>query len=99
MTALARGDLVLTEGCLRIGSAHGNLLMWTADFTLRSQGGVLEVLDGTGQVVARVGEEVRMGGGEVSYVGHLGEYVELQLPPGCPGPYWIVGTGVRLAAK
>ena len=99
MTALAMGDLVLVEGCLRIGSADGNLLVWPPDFTLKAENGVLEILDGTGQVVARVGEEVRMGGGEVNYVEQLGEYVRRQLPPNCPGPYWIVGAGVGLTTK
>ena len=93
------GELVLDEGCLRMGSATGNLLVWPPDFTLSTENDQIQVRNGAGQVVARVGEKVRMGGGQTRYVEQLGEYVRRQLPPGCPGPYWIVGEGVRLIAR
>ena len=96
------GELAVFEGCLRVGSrtdGTGYLLVWPPEFTLKAENGNLQILDGTGQLVARVGEEVRMGGGQTRYVEQLGEYVRRQLPPDCPGPYWIVGEGVRLNLK
>ena len=92
MAALATGQLVLAGGCIRLGSASGDLLVWPADFTLKSEHGVLEILDGSGQAVAQVGEEVRMAGGQVPSIGLMGEYVRQQLNIDCPGTYyWIVG--------
>ena len=96
MTALARGKLVLVGSCLRMGSVDGNLLVWPPDFTLITENDQIQVLNGAGQVVARVGEDVRMGGGQIGHIEGLGEYVRQQLSPDCPGPYWIVGEGVRL---
>ncbi|MEJ2737532.1 MAG: hypothetical protein P8189_28915, partial [Anaerolineae bacterium] len=61
---------------------------------LRSEDEEIQVLDGTGQVVARVGEEIFMGGGEGS-ASVMAKCVRQQLPVTCTGPYWIVGEGVR----
>jgi hypothetical protein len=97
MEAELIGELMLVDGCLQIQSVYGDgryLPIWPPDFTLNGRDEEIEVLDGTGQVMARVGEEVYMGGGEGS-AGALPDCVHQQLPPGCTGPYWIVGTGVR----
>jgi hypothetical protein len=97
MQAELIGRLVLVDGCLRIDSIHGAeslLPIWPPEFGLAAQGDEVQVLDGDGQVVARVGEEVYMGGGESSTPG-LAECVREQLPATCTGPYWIVGEGVR----
>jgi hypothetical protein len=97
MAALLIGDLVPVDGCLRVNSIYGDgsyLPIWPPEFTLQVQGEALQVLDGDGQVVARAGEEVSMGGGEGTSSPPPGEASQ-QLPPGCTGPYWIVGTGVR----
>ena len=97
MQALLIGRLVLVDGCLRIESLHGGesmLPIWPPEFGLATEGEQIQVLDGEGRVVARVGEEVYMGGGGGSAEG-LAECVREQLPPACTGPYWIVGDGVR----
>jgi hypothetical protein len=97
MEAELIGDLVLDDGCLRINSSYGDgsiLPVWPPEFSLEAANDVLQVLDGTGRVVARVGEEVYMGGGEGSS-GAVAECVRQQLPATCTGPYWIVGEGVR----
>jgi len=88
---------VLVDGCLRIDSIHGTeslLPIWPPEFGLAAEGDEIQVLDGEGQVVARAGEEVYMGGGGGSAAG-LAECVLEQLPAACSGPYWIVGDGVR----
>jgi hypothetical protein len=97
MEALLIGRLVLADGCLRIESVHGDgsqLPIWPPEFDLAAQGDEIQVLDGEGRVVARVGEEVYMGGGGGSATALAG-CVREQLPDACSGPYWIVGDGVR----
>ena len=97
MQALLVGRLVLVDGCLRIESPHGDesqLPIWPPEFGLAAEGEQIQVLDGEGRVVARVGEEVYMGGGGGSAEG-LANCVREQLPAACTGPYWIVGEGVR----
>ena len=103
MEAELIGELAVIEGCLRITRSSGSdtdyLLVWPPDFRLSAESDGTHVLNGAGQVVAQVGEMVYMGGGEKRYVEQLDEYVRQRLPPGCPGPYWIVGEGVRVKAR
>jgi hypothetical protein len=97
MQALLIGRLVLVDGCLRVESLHGDeslLAIWPPEFGLAAEGEKIQVLDGEGQVVARVGEEVYMSGGGGSASG-LADCVQEQLPDSCRGPYWIVGDEVR----
>jgi hypothetical protein len=97
MEAELIGELVLVNGCLRVKSIYDDrsvLPVWPPEFTLRAENDALQVLDGAGQVVARVGQEVYMGGGGGSATS-LAECVRQQLPADCTGPYWIVGEGVR----
>ncbi len=95
MEAALAGTLQLEEGCLRVRSLHEGrsmLPIWPPEFTLRAEGDQVLVIDGEGQVVARAGEEVYMGGGSVPVTD---EWVLQQIPPACQGDYWIVGMGVR----
>jgi hypothetical protein len=97
MAAELIGELALVDGCLRVGSIYGDasyLAVWPPDFALRAEDDEIQVLDESGQVVARTGQEVYMDGGEGS-VESMAECVRRQLPAHCVGPYWIVGTGVR----
>jgi hypothetical protein len=94
MAAELVGTLRLEEGCLRVYSLHDNkslLPIWPPEFTLRVEGDQVLVIDGQGQVVARSGQEVYMGGGG----GGADEWVLQQIPPTCRGEYFIVGMGVR----
>ena len=92
MMAGGNAELVLDEGCLRTGSADGDLIIWPPGFSLTTEDDGVQILNETGQIVARVGEKVRMGGGQISYPSVLGEYVLRQLPSSCPGPYLVVGS-------
>jgi len=97
MEAELIGDLVLVNGCLRVNSIYSDgsvLPIWPPEFTLKAEKDEIQVLDGAGQVVAHVGEEVYMGGGGGSATS-LADCVRQQLPADCTGPYWIVGEGVR----
>lgn len=98
MEAELVGDLVLSEGCLRIESLYGNesyIPVWPPEFTVVLENNIPVILDGDGQLVGRVGEEIYMGGGE-AYESALPACVHQQMPPTCSGKYWIVGEGVRL---
>jgi hypothetical protein len=94
MDAALHGELVLVNGCLRVTGRYGDhedssLLIWPPDSSLGNHDGKLQIRDGMGQVVLRLGDEVYMGGG----FGHPGvqTYLSQEVPDACPGPYWIVG--------
>jgi hypothetical protein len=99
MTAQLIGTLRLEGACLQVQSLGGGVLLpiWPPEFTLRLQGDRAEgervlVIDGKGQVAARAGEEVYLGGG---YVGITDEWVLQQIPAACRGETFVVGSGVR----
>jgi len=95
MTALLIGKRVLRDGCLRAdppNAGDSHLLIWPPEFTLAVRDQAVEVLDDRKEVVGRVGEYIYMGGGE----GGAEDPQISALTHGCRGPYWIVGTGVRL---
>ena len=92
------GKLVLDNGCLRVDKY---LIIWPHGFSLRTEGEEIQVIDSNGQVVARVGDEIYVGGGEVAIPEEEAkELVEESiigqpLPDNCTGPYWIVGETVK----
>lgn len=100
MTALLEGKLELDNGYLRVKYFDNNyLLIWPYGFSLRTEGEEIQVIDSNGQVVARVGDKIRVGGGE-----RTGEkakefiekyIVEQPLPDDCQSPYWIVAGVVE----
>ena len=65
MLAAANVELVLDEGCLRMGSGDGHLIIWPPGFSLATEDDGVQILNETGLIVARVGEKVRMSGGQV----------------------------------
>ena len=72
MTAAGAGELVLDGPCLRLKSEHSmNTIIWPAGFTPHVVDGVVEVRNGAGQTIARVGDEIASGGGY--YQGGHGE--------------------------
>ena len=92
MEALLQGKLAVIEGCLRVaGSGDGHLVIWQPDFFVNNNEGVIEILDRNGEVVARVGEEIRIGGGEVPLTEELKQLLREPVPEQCGGPYWSMG--------
>ena len=92
MEALLQGELAVTEGCLRVsGSGGSHLVIWQPDFFVNNNEGVIEILDRNGEVVARVGEEIRIGGGQVPLTEKLEQLLREPLPERCRGPYWSMG--------
>ena len=95
--ARGSGELAVDgEGCLRMkadADGAGYVPLWPADFEL--DGGVpMQVLNENGRVVARVGEEVVMGGGSVGRETLqenevLDERTKRTLFERCPGPYFL----------
>jgi len=95
MLAELIGTLRLEGACLYVDALHSGervLPIWPPEFTLRMEGDQVLVVDGEGQVVARAGEEVYMGGGHVPV---RDEWVLGQIPEACRGSTFLVGTGVR----
>ena len=94
MQAELIGTLRLEGACLYVQSLGGEVLLpiWPPEFTLRTEGEQVMVIDGEGQVAARAGEEVYMGCG---YVGVSDEWVLQQIPAACRGETFVVGNEVR----
>ena len=100
MEALLVGELVIEDGCLRVDD---DLLVWPHGFSLSIEGEVIQVIDGTGQPIARVGDKVEVSGGEVGTSelpeGYLSE-ISAQLPSDCClGPYWIIGEEISVIKR
>ena len=93
--AVINGELVLSNGCLRVNDTDGNsfLLIWRPGFSIRTDQGVVQIIDSTGQVTASVGDFVEVGGGGDLNPTWYG-LVE-PLPENCPGPYFIVGESIK----
>lgn len=81
MEALIEGKLVLENRCLRVkvSSAYASadepsvLIIWDLRFSTRTEDGVVQLIDSlTGNVLASVGDSVRMGGGYISPPTYLG---------------------------
>ena len=89
--ALLEGELTLEGGCLRVTrpSGFGHLLIWPQRFKLSVDGRDIRIIGDPG-VSLSVGEQISIGGGEVS-LRFLQTLVEQPVPSDCPGPYWLVG--------
>jgi hypothetical protein len=89
-----RGELVLQGRCLEVrpfGDPRRYTLFWPADYGARAKDGQFEIVDGAGQVVTQVGDEVRLPGGKItSDFPRYGRLHDDELPCDCNGPYWIV---------
>ncbi len=91
MESLVIGELTLEDCYLRI---DGALIIWQPDYFVNNNDGTIEILDRNGEVVARVGEEVCMGGGEITSIEHINKLLKEPLPQDCEGPYWLMGEMV-----
>ena len=101
-TAQDRGEVVLDEkGCIRMkapGQESDSLLVWPSDFEMSTEGGEIRILDGKGWVKARVGDEIRTGGGGISFLEanfdsarELGQHFGVPRECRRGGTYWVVG--------
>jgi hypothetical protein len=95
------GELVIENQCLRLIRSvddPGSLLIWQPGHFLNHNQGVVEVMDGSGNVLAREGEVscFSPAAGELA-AGDSG-LLRNPLPEGCTGPYFLVGD-VQLAYR
>jgi hypothetical protein len=92
--ALAEGRLVVFDEALYLeielpGLVYRNLLIWPPGFSFRVDGDSITVLDESQKVAAVVGDNITVGGGEISAV-MVNELASPSLPGGLADPYWIV---------
>ena len=80
------GRLVVRDRCIHTApDGGGGLVVWPHGYSPRRESGEVLVLDGRGEAVAKVGEEVRMGGGQTTRE-------EAGPTPGPPSPGRRAGT-------
>ena len=64
LTAAGFGELLLDGPCLRIkGRYSGNTIIWPPGFAPHVEDGVVQVRNGAGQTIVRVGDDIAGGGG------------------------------------
>ena len=92
-TALAKGRLVLDDNCLRLKPFYffskGDLLIWPYGYSFKTQDSKICIADADGLIVARVGDWIKVGGGEIT-LDIVEKYLGKPLPENYSGPYWIV---------
>lgn len=98
MLAPLEGRLVLTAGCLRIqddGTSYAAI--WPFEFSLDVQGDSAQILNGDKAVVAQVGDELRVSGGEVPQLS-LEDFEEnfIGTTTRCVAPYWRINNDVEV---
>ena len=86
------------EGCLRVrpsaDDSGGWVPIWPASYEPATRGEEIRILDGKGRVVAQVGKEVSIGGGEAGlHKGFIKASTARELRERCPGTYWVVQEG------
>ncbi len=95
-TAELVGTLVKVDQCLRVNDQNSDssyLLVWPPDLAATVENDTVRVVTGvvTGdrqESSARIGDVVRLGGGEAK---DLDEQLQQSVPATCAGPYWVVG--------
>jgi hypothetical protein len=93
MAALRVEPLTMVDGCLRVGDGEAsNLIVWPPDFEVSVENDTIRVLYDDREVEVRLGQVVRLSGGEVKSLEAFDERTRRQIPAGCPGPYWLVGS-------
>ena len=102
------GELVLDGKCLKIDSplrvrdrTYGPvspLLIWPSTFSLSVEDGDVGIVDATGRVVARIGDEVRFSAFDLSYQQAMDHGGMEEISPACSGAYWAVGEEFSASA-
>lgn len=93
-SARLEGVLQVRSGCVFISTPEifapedDWLPLWPEGYAARFAEGHLEVVDDTGQLVGREGEQIRVGGGEAP--SWASELADADLPDRCGDLYWIV---------
>ena len=95
------GELVLNGKCLEVDAAIRvrdrsyvpvpPLIIWPSTFSLSVEDGDVGIVDATGRVVARVGDEVQFSAFAISYRQAMEHGGLEEITPACSSPYWAVG--------
>ena len=96
------GKLVLEGRCLMVDAAirvkdrvimpgGRYLLIWPDTFTLSLNDKDAGIVDATGRVVARVGDEIQFSAVSISYQEAMDHSGLREISPACTGGYWVVG--------
>ncbi len=98
--ALLTGNLIIVNNCLRITVRNGAadyLIIWPTHLSLDTKNNPLKIQNKQGQTVARVGDQIHLGGGEVptSAATWLSTKLRNKLPDTCPGPYWLASDIIQ----
>lgn len=108
MPSMADGGVLSVDerGCLRLLQPAVDpdpLPVWPPGYSLDAAGdGPARILDGEGRVVARVGDEIGVGGGPTSSLEEVADADERRLREireRCPGAYFIVGEVVGAQSR
>jgi hypothetical protein len=97
MLLLVRGELILDNGYLRVSGKSGykgDLIIWPYGYSWKIEGKEIWIIDDKGQAVARVGDWVKMGGGEIPKY-WAEEKIGSPLPEDAEGPYILAGGPVE----
>lgn len=93
MEALLIGTLEVENGCLQVRQEVNDqpiTVVWQTDYFLHDNDGSIEILDREGKAVARVGEMIYLGGGEVG--GLEDDHLQTPMPEHCSSsPLWLMG--------
>lgn len=88
MQALLSGPLKLEDKCLKVGE---NLIVWPYGFSMQTKGTKVNILDKKGNIVASVGDTVKLSGGQVTAQASGSEMLSQFVNDDCRGPLWITG--------
>ncbi|MEQ8675562.1 MAG: hypothetical protein RLP44_29120 [Aggregatilineales bacterium] len=102
MQAELTGTLIEENGCLYVQSDTGGeqyLIIWAPEYSVSVLNDAVIVMDELGAEAVRVGQQVYLGGGEISTNAQADFEAERGLLPieGCSGQYWIMGDVARPA--
>ncbi len=102
LAALAGGTAItLRGGCLRMKIESGNTshaIVWPPGFKYEKIGGTVHILNSEDQIVAKVGDSIRVSGGALP---QLSQRHYRQSVPGrsrCKGPFWLANNDVMVIA-
>ena len=78
------GELIADGDCLRVDDDERHMIIWPPLFTPHMGNGLIEIRNGDGGTVARVGDRLEM-------TGFGSRLMRPHYADRCPGPYWTVG--------
>ena len=95
--ALLAGTLSSESGCVAVSGRPGSFVyvVWPAGYSLTDEGGDTWLVDDSGSLIARIGDQVRMGGG-ITNLADAEAAVSGGIPSSCevggPDAHWFAGV-------